>query len=127
MRWDAPRPLHAGAGASAGTGTGTGTRATYACDIVGCSLSFSKPIKLTTHTRAVHLKEKRFSCVKCAFTSAWLGCVKRHLEVHMDRAWACDAPGCLVSFTTSDRLSRHKQSHLDVAEVQQTSAMPTLG
>ncbi|KAL2074466.1 hypothetical protein VTL71DRAFT_8244 [Oculimacula yallundae] len=87
---------------------------TIKCPYEGCTKSFNRPARLTSHLRT-HTNERPYACT-------YEGCDKayfedKHLQQHIkgshtkERLYTCDWDGCNKSFLTSTRMNRHKATH----------------
>ncbi|CAL9188394.1 unnamed protein product [Musa hybrid cultivar] len=106
----------------------------YACDIEGCSMSFSTKQDLALHKRdicpvkgcgkkffshkyllqhrKVHMDDRPLECPwkGCKMTFKWPWARTEHIRVHTgDRPYVCQEPGCGQTFRFVSDFSRHKR------------------
>nr|CAB3475164.1 unnamed protein product [Digitaria exilis] len=106
----------------------------YACDIEGCSMSFSTKLELSLHKRdicpvkgcgrkffshkyllqhrKVHTDDRPLKCSwkGCDMAFKWPWARTEHMRVHTgDRPYVCHEPGCGTTFRFVSDFSRHKR------------------
>ncbi|XP_075224189.1 uncharacterized protein LOC142326011 isoform X2 [Lycorma delicatula] len=75
-----------------------------------CQKMFSSKSAVSTHMKAVHLRERPFVCDQCGHSFTSKGILQEHLTIHSDDApWNCSK--CNKKFKTKYRLKIHMDTH----------------
>ncbi|KAJ8704004.1 hypothetical protein PYW07_013298 [Mythimna separata] len=76
-----------------------------------CGKTFLTPLKLKTHVRSVHIKERKYPCAKCDMRFFTTCDRRRHERTHEDvRSFCCSY--CDAKFKSKDSWRRHlKRQH----------------
>lgn len=85
----------------------------YKCSHAGCSKVYVNSAILKRHIQAFHSSLNKFQCLVCKKLLASRQNLKEHSYIHSgEKPYACQEPGCFLSFRQGTHLSAHKKSHM---------------
>src|SRR6218665_1183417 len=80
----------------------------FKCQI--CGIAFPKSRKLESHTRRIHIEEKRYKCETCGKAYGTSVCRNRHQRTHTEEnPYTCEV--CHKSCPTAYKLNVHVRTH----------------
>ena len=86
---------------------------THYCTFLGCQRVYSSEVSLRRHVKAVHTEETKFQCAYCRKALSSRQNLIDHIYLHTGEApYACNEPGCELSFRKRSQLTDHRRSHL---------------
>lgn len=84
----------------------------YTCTALGCDKMYVNSAILRRHVQAFHSNSNKFQCKTCGKALASRQNLKEHSYIHSgEKPYACNQPGCVMSFRQGTHLSSHKKVH----------------
>ena len=84
----------------------------FKCSVVGCDKMYVNSAILRRHIQAFHSTSNKFQCKACGKALASRQNLKEHSFIHSgEKPYACNQPGCNMSFRQGTHLSSHKKIH----------------
>ena len=84
----------------------------FRCNEPGCNKMYVNSAILKRHVQAFHSTFNKFECAVCKKSLASRQNLKEHSFIHTgEKPYACNYPGCTMSFRQGTHLSAHKKNH----------------